>query len=324
AGALLATSVGSRSVAFYHYVLGLDYGPGSDGQLRQAGVEPETTGALNGTIRFVAIPIPGTGWHIQVIETSGIERRNIDARRQDIGAAGLIFYVRDFDSVLRALKVAKTEIVTEGGMPVRSGRKGTGPRAILTKDPDGFFVEIREAEGQSESGGSSNVISARMALSIGDTEKTARYWRDVLGFDVQSEPNYRLDAAEARLHGTRGAKVRTSLATLRADGPFLASNLVFELDEFAGIERKTLKTRYEDPGTGGFVLRLRTGNSGLRGKEMADFVSRVKSSGQYKVLTLGGDAVDRGRRLVIFFQELNGFMLEVTQTVKDSSGSGVP
>ena len=97
--------------------------------------------------------------------------------------------------------------------------------------------------------------------------------------------------------------------------------MTFEFLEFRKIDRKRLNPRYQDPGGGGFVLRLKTGDSGMRGKEMADFVALMKTSHEAKILTAGGNALDQKRRFAIFFQDLNGFVLEATQSVPEPGGT---
>ena len=313
-----------NSVAFYHDVLGLEYPPGWTGKINAASqAQSQLTGAVNGLIRVVALPIPGASWHMQIVDTTGIDRKPVAPRRQDIGAPGLILYVRNLDASAAALKKTGAPIVTIGGAPVPIGGNNSKSRAILAKDPDGFFIELRQMDPlpQTSAPATSNVIGARVAVSIGDTGQTTRYWRDLLDFDVDSDAAFSKDSVELALQGAPGAQVRKSIATLRTNGKFAHPDVVFEFLEFKNIERRVLVPRYQDPGSGAFVLRLRTGNSGIRGKEMADLVKLLKASPQAKILTAGGDALDQGRRLAMFTQDLNGFILEATQSTGDATES---
>ena len=45
----------------------------------------------------------------------------------------------------------------------------------------------------------------------------------------------------------------------------------------------------------------------------------LKASPQTKILTEGGDALDQGRRFAIFAQDLNGFILEATESAGEAS-----
>jgi catechol 2,3-dioxygenase-like lactoylglutathione lyase family enzyme len=309
------------SVAFYHDVLGLDLPPGWTGKSNPpSGSNSELTGAVGGLIRVVAMPIPGASWHLQVVETSGIERSRVAAPRQDSGAAGLILYVRDIDISVAALKKAGARIVTLGGKPISIDSAGTKSRAIIAQDPDGFFVELRQMDPlpPTSAPAASNVIDARMSLTIANTDQTARYWSEVLGMDVKSETSFRGDRAELGLQGMRAAEIRKTIAKVLRDGQFTYSRpeLVFELQEFKNIDRRKLVPRYQDPGSGAFVFRLKTADSTIRGKEMGALVSRLRSSPETRILTNGNNALDQGRRFAIFFQELNGFIVEVTQSTQ--------
>lgn len=313
-----------KAVAFYHEVLGLDLPPGWTGKTNPPSpVHGPLTGAVGGYWRVVGMPIPGARWSLQIVETTGLDRRPFAPRRQDVGATGLILYVRDLDTALRALRQANAPIVTSGGAPVRIGSNGRG-RAVVATDPDGFFVEVRQMEPPrpTTAPSTSNVIGAAVSVSIADTEETASYWRDVLGFDVRSAAATS-DRTEQTLYGTPGARIRKSIATIRSGGKFYypGADLVFELLEFSNVDRRAVVPRYQDPGAGGFVLRLRTRDSGIRGKEMADFVKVLKSSDRTRILTAGGDALDQGRRFAIFFQDMNGFILEATQSTPDPNAA---
>jgi hypothetical protein len=232
-------------------------------------------------------------------------------------------YVRNLDASVAAVKKAGGQIVSTRGVPVRID-KGKS-RGILAKDPDGLFLEFRQMDPlpATTAPASSNVIGAAVGISIEDTDKTARYWRDYLGFEVKSE-GFTKDSSELALHGTPGAQVRKSIAKIQPAGKFdyPGRDLVFEFLEFKNIERKALSPRYQDPGSGGFVLRLKTGDSGIRGKEMADFVKLMKTSNETKILTAGGNALDQKRRFAMFFQDLNGFILEATQSVSNPDDGG--
>ena len=316
AAAELQISNAERSLAFYHDVLGLEYPPGWTSKLNAPSAAQAKLTGIPGLIRVVNLVIPGATWHMQLVETSGMERKAMNPRRQDIGATGFILYVRDLDRTLTALKKAEAPIVTTGGAPVTAG---TG-RAILAQDPDGFFIEVRQPQAVPPNAPAGNVIGARMSVSIADTDRTSAYWRNLLDFDVQPEASFRADRPELALHGTPGAQVRKSVATIRKGGQFdrPGTDVVFEFLEFKNIERRTLAPRYQDPGGGAFVLRLKTADASIRGKEMAAAVERLKASGQAKILTTGGEALDQGARFAVFTQDVNGFILEITQSVAES------
>ena len=102
------------SVAFYQDVLGLSP-PVARFSATLPGVG-QLTGTVTGGVRLARMPVPGVSWTVELVETTGVERRPLNARRQDIGASGLILYVRDLD-------------VTLGGEKSRSTHRNHGRRA---------------------------------------------------------------------------------------------------------------------------------------------------------------------------------------------------
>ena len=95
---------------------------------------------------------------------------------------------------MAALKKAGAMIVTTGAMPVSIGGRNNKSRAVVAKDKDGFFIELRQMDPLPETSAptASNVIGARMSVSIADTDQTVR-WRDVLGFDIKSDTCFSTD-----------------------------------------------------------------------------------------------------------------------------------
>jgi len=157
------------SVAFYQDVLGLSP-PVARFSATLPGVG-QLTGTVTGGVRLARMPVPGVSWTVELVETTGVERRPLNARRQDIGASGLILYVRDLDLTLVAAQKAEAPIVTTGGAPVSIGPKGSKSRAIVIKDPDSFFIEVRQLDPlpATKAPATSNVIGAAMTVSIDDT-----------------------------------------------------------------------------------------------------------------------------------------------------------
>jgi catechol 2,3-dioxygenase-like lactoylglutathione lyase family enzyme len=288
------------SIAFYQNVLGL--GAPIARVNPPAAAVGQLTGTVTGAAHVARMPIPGASWTMEIVETTGVERKPVAARRQDIGASGLILYVRDLNAALAALKKANATIVTTSGQAVHLK---AGYRAIMTKDPNGFFVELRQTDQPRETtaSASGNVIGAAISISIENTEKTARYWHEVLDFDVNSASEFIRDKKELALLGTPGAKVRKSTAT------YPGSDVAFEFLEFEGVDRKALHPHTQDPGSGAFAITSR---------DMAAFVKRVKSNPEGKILTVGDDALNQGARIAMFMQEPNGFILEVIQPLNRS------
>jgi catechol 2,3-dioxygenase-like lactoylglutathione lyase family enzyme len=308
------TSIES-AMTFYHDVLGLDYAEGWTGKLNPpsrsndalTGIGPGM-GANHG-VRVANIAIPGATWHLQLVDTSGHPRRNLAPRRQDIGATGLILYVRNLDAALAKLQ---RPVLSANGKTVALQNVPGYNRAVLLSDPDGFYIELRQASPMpANAPAGSNIVDARMALTVRDVDETSRYWRDLLDCDVVTAP---VSAAEVAVNGVANARIRRSIATLRPNGRFGQPDVVFEFQEFQGVERKALQPNYQDPASGAFVLRLRS-DSNIRGQAMTDWMQQVKAYGKTRILTTGDEPLDQGARFAVFTQDPDGFIMEVTQSV---------
>jgi hypothetical protein len=292
------------SIGFYHDVLGLGAVSGRTNPALPA--VGQLTGTITGAAHVARLPVPGVSWWMEIVETTGVERKPVNARRQDVGATGLILYVRDLDITLAALKKAGAPIVTIGGSPINLG-KNDKSRAIVAKDPNGFFIEVRQMDPlpKTTAPETSNVIGAAISVSVENTEKTARYWKDMLDFDVKPEPSFSKDEKQLMLQGTPAAQIRKSIATDSG------GNVVFEFLEFKDIDRRSLMPHTQDPGSGAFAVTS---------SDMGALVKRLKSTGETKILTVGNDALNQGARIAMFFQDLNGFIIEAIQRLNNPAG----
>jgi predicted enzyme related to lactoylglutathione lyase len=161
-------------------------------------------------------------------------------RLQDPGQVVLVLLVRDVDALLARLTAAGVPVRTPGGkaVPVRDGA-----RAVLVEDPDGRPVELRQLASLPPSApAEGEIVGGRLAITVGDLDKTVAAYRTALGFEVTPPTRFALDPFVRTLTGVRG-EVRRSLATSPGNGQ------VFELVEFRGVERTPLQTRLQDPGS---------------------------------------------------------------------------
>ena len=78
---------------------------------------------------------------VELIEYKDIDRKPVQPRFQDPGAANLVLTVRDVDAIVARMKKAGGRIITLGGVPtVVAG----GGKVIFLQDPDGFFIELSQ------------------------------------------------------------------------------------------------------------------------------------------------------------------------------------
>jgi len=179
-----------------------------------------------------------------------VERKPIQPRYQDPGAATMVLGVRDLDSVVARLKSAGSPIVTTGAEPVKVAEG----RAILVKDPDGFYVELVERPGPA---GASNFVDVGFMFTVSDTDRMVRVFKDALGFEF-TKGQFQSDRARLKLMGMSKAQFKES-ATLVPGTPFHVSLL-----EFKGIDRKPVESRPQDPGTPVFRLVARDADAAIQ------------------------------------------------------------
>jgi catechol 2,3-dioxygenase-like lactoylglutathione lyase family enzyme len=265
-------------------------------------------GAPTSQIRFSSVRIPGSTLTVEIVEYKDIDRKPVQPRPQDPGAVRLILIVRDLDAMLARLKTQGVPVVTAGGVPVALGKEKA--RAVMLKDPDGFFIELMQPATLPETNApvTSNVIGARFGLTINDTDQTLKVYRDLLGFQLQVDPGFTSDKARLDLMNTSGAQVR--LITAKIPG----SAVEVEFSEFKGIERKPIGTRIQDPGATRLQLRVRD----------ADATVKALVAGGGTVITTGGDGgpiLMSGLRVAIVREPNNLFLVIMMQAPRPARGA---
>ena len=148
-----------------------------------------------------------------------------------------------------------------------------------------------------------------LAHTTADLEKTAIFYRDVLGLPLNAAAGRpdplkavpaALDADMSRFTATQGAKFRA--ATFRIPN----ANFGFELTEFTGAPRKAAQPRIQDPGAATLALQVR---------DMDTMFAKLKAAG-ISIVTAGGAPVnptgnpDSKLREVII-RDPDGFFVEI-------------
>jgi catechol 2,3-dioxygenase-like lactoylglutathione lyase family enzyme len=240
-----------RTLAFYA-LLGMEVPEGAAVKPQPFSVNPRLHSMLgtNGAKeRHVNARVPG-GFTLEPIEFDGIDRKPARPRIQDPGAITLVVYVRDVDTLLAKAMAAGVPVLTPGGKPIlRAG----DTRAVLLQDPDGRPVELRQANPlpATTAPATSNVIGSRITMTVADTERTMRLYRDKLGFAFDGKPGFAADPELDALAGVKGGQVRHSV--LMAPG----GRMTIELLEFKGLAGTPLRSRIQDPGSARIQVRVR-------------------------------------------------------------------
>ena len=160
--------------------------------------------------------------------------------------------VRNIDAPLARLKAKGVPVVTTGGAPVTLNAGGYKGRAVIVKDPDGHFIELRQPDPLPETtvAATENVIDARFGLTIADTDQTRKFYFDRLGF-MGEVGSFISDKAVTDLMGTPGAQARITISVIPGSRVFV------EFVEFKGIDRKPINSRIQDSGSTRLQLTVR-------------------------------------------------------------------
>jgi len=266
-----------RSLAFYHDVFGMEVPPlPASGERPYNRANPQLFAMFDipgAKERHQSARVPGTRMSIELMEIQGIDHKTIDLRIQDPGTATLVLAVRDLDATLARVTQAQAPVVTPGGRPVTMA---DGTRAVLIRDIDNRFIELRQPASIPESApATADIVDLRLSITVNDMDRTTHVYRDVLGFTAEGETAFSADAATRALTGLATAEVRRS--RIQAPG----SALWIELVEFKGVARTPLRMRIQDRG----AARLQ-----LRAQNLDAMVDAMKRAG-LAVVSAGGVAV---------------------------------
>src|SRR5262245_18607554 len=103
------------------------------------------TNSPTATLRYAMTNIPGA-YNFELTQFSNLERQTgKQPDIQDSGAPMMKMLVRDLDAVVANAKEANAPIITKGGAPVTAPTPIGTARAILMRDPDGYFIEAIQA-----------------------------------------------------------------------------------------------------------------------------------------------------------------------------------
>jgi catechol 2,3-dioxygenase-like lactoylglutathione lyase family enzyme len=240
-----------RTVAFYRDGLGLEV----QGQPANADANPALRnmfGLPDAQLRWLIGRPGGMRTGVEMVEITKADGKALDRLVQDSGAFTLIAIVRDIDSAFARLKQLGAPVVTRGGAPIAVPATAKS-RAVMVKDPDGHFVELFQPDPLPESSApaTSNVIEVRVRLTVNDGDRAARLYRDALGLLVRAPGEFRRDRAVLEMMGLSGGEYRVAMLTV----PTTA--LTFELIDFKGVERRTVRGNIQDPGSTRIQLQVR-------------------------------------------------------------------
>jgi predicted enzyme related to lactoylglutathione lyase len=212
-------------------------------------------------MRNQTLAVPGSDLRLEMLDFRNLEVNPVHPRLQDPGATLIIIHVRDVDAVAARAERNGVQMLTPGGKPALID--GGTARAIFVKDPTGFFVQIVQRNAPvPENAPAGNVIGARLAITVRDTDETQRFYRSVFGFDFQVG-SFVTDKAFTDAAGLPAAQYRKSAAMITN------SNLQMEFYEYRGIDRTPMKAVIHDPGVAIMRLMVKDINETIKGARAA-------------------------------------------------------
>ncbi|HEY6509130.1 MAG TPA: DUF1587 domain-containing protein, partial [Vicinamibacterales bacterium] len=267
-----------RAARFYHDLLGLDLVPSPPPGPLPWDEDPghlHLHGLPQARLRFIGARMPGIRCGVELVEIDKVARSAVRRRMQDPGAVTLILLVRDIDAAFSKLRAAGVPVVTTGGQPLAMSTVNK-TRAVIVQDPDGHFVELAELDPlpATTAPASSNVIGIRLRVTVGDMERTVRFYDQQLGLKGQVGPFATTHLVSAMM-GLPDSEYR--LTTIRLPG----SPLLLELLELKGLAPVATPSRVQDPGS--FRLQLNVRDIDVAVAGLASAGSAVVSTGRVPV-----------------------------------------
>src|SRR5215510_9269136 len=309
--AIHSTNDVDKTLAFYQSVFGLNG--------RVADFDPKgpriLTNSPTATLRYAMTNIPGA-FNFELTQFKDLERQaGKQPDIQDSGAPMMKMLVRDLDAVAANAKKAGAPIVTKGGTPVTAPTPIGAVRAIIMRDPDGYFIEAiqatpaivaatdaQPAAGRGRQGNAaptqpSQIVGAILGLTVRDMEETLKYWNGVLAMEMPQPTAFANDQATLDLMGLpQGASYRMS------SGVISGSSARLEFIEIKGVPRKTFDLRVTDPMACGMALRI---------GHIRDLLAKIKANGG-RVLSKDEALVEWSDTLRnVFVKDPNGLNLEL-------------
>jgi catechol 2,3-dioxygenase-like lactoylglutathione lyase family enzyme len=306
--AIHSTNDVEKTLAFYQNVFGLN------GQVR--GFDPKgpriLTNSPTTTLRVAMTNLPGA-FNFELTQFDDLERQmNKQPDIQDSGAPMMKVLVRDLAAVVDNAKKANAPIVTKGGTPVTASTPIGTAKAIIMRDPDGYFIEAIQAtpaiiaatDAQPARGAGrgtppppSQIAGAIMGLTVRDMDETLKYWNGVLAMEMPQPTKFESDQAMLDLMGLpKGASYRIS------SGMISGSTARIEFIEIKGVPRKAFDLRVTDPMACGMAIRV---------GHIRDVLAKIKAGGG-RVLSKDGALVEWSDTIRnVFVKDPNGLNLEL-------------
>jgi catechol 2,3-dioxygenase-like lactoylglutathione lyase family enzyme len=142
-GAQMSVAVADlpASLAFYRGLLGADVQMSAPSAWLRDTSWTRMRGLASAEYRTAAIRLPGSAVVLELVEYRGIERPVYRPVFQDIGHGHVALIVKDIQATVERMKALGATSISAAGTWTQINAT---TRAVYTRDPDGFFLEILE------------------------------------------------------------------------------------------------------------------------------------------------------------------------------------
>jgi Glyoxalase/Bleomycin resistance protein/Dioxygenase superfamily len=304
-GYMIVPDALEKSAEFYSHLLGLQMPNGDPrARLKWYDVVPFLTEmyGVKERARNFTLGIPGASIGVEPMQWSASKGKLLQPRLQDPGASQLVLTVNDIDELLMWLTKGGVKVVTAGGKPVGVSTASGKAREVVVQDFHGYYVKLVEPIPLPPGGGAngaptpSYILGGNVAITVEDTEKTARFYQDVLGLKVEFGDGFQSDANEQTVLGMKSAQYRDS--TVQFPGK---SQL--HLLEFKTSDRKPIHPGIVD--SGAVVLRVQ-----VRGIDV--FYEKVKAT-KATIMSVSGAPYLNGRTRWLMLRDPNNIYVQLVE-----------
>lgn len=266
-----------KTIEFYERELGLELSGAQGPRAFTANAVVEGLYDARGSQSRVAmLKVPGSAMGVEFVEFKGVSQSAVHPEIQDPGASMLVLRVRDVEAPMLRLEQDGARVIGQGGEK--------GP--FVVRDPDGFYVELAQAD----------TSGAKLMLAVNNMDRTLAVFRDLLGFRPEVGKAFVKDKDRLREFGLRNASYRSSTAKVPG------TDFEVEFVEFKGVERHPVSPGIHDPGAG--VLRLVT-------SDVDSLLGAVRTAG-VAVVSAGGEPVTiGGNRHFVILRDPDGFFFQL-------------
>jgi catechol 2,3-dioxygenase-like lactoylglutathione lyase family enzyme len=240
-----------KAVAFYRDGLGFE-ATGEPGGATKGAPLLDMFGLPDATLRWMVGRAPGITGGVEMVEISNANGKPVARNMQDPGAFTLLVLVRDIDKVVAGLKKVGAPVLTIGGEPalVPMG-PGTQAKLLMTRDPDGHFVEVVQPPEFAATAPAGNIVEVRVRLTVADVPTAVKLYHDTLGLELVNQSQFNDNPAVASAFGLPGMQFRFGMLKVPTTG------LTFEVIDFKGVESKAVRGNLQDPGSTRIQMRVR-------------------------------------------------------------------